>query len=138
MAAIPVNPFALTDAIVKVAADTFEAAISAIEFVPTVPTFSFAGLTPAAQFNFSGAPSWVVNLSGAQDWATATSLSNYLLANAGKTVEMQFAPIKGGKAYKANVTLVPTSIGGAVNSVPVFSVTLQVQGQPVPIAAVTA
>ena len=138
MAAIAVAPFALTDAVIKVAADTYEAAISAIEFVPTVATFSFAGLTPAAQFNFAGAPSWVVNLSGAQDWATATSLSNYLLANAGKTVKMQFAPIKGGKAYEADVTLVPTNIGGSVNTVPVFSVTLQVQGQPKPIAAVTA
>ena len=135
MANIAVAPFALTDATVKVAADNYEAAVSAIEFVPTVPTFNFVGLTPASVFNFAGAPAWVVNLSGAQDWATATSLSNYLLANAGKTVEMQFAPIKGGKTYKANVTIVPTSIGGTVNSVPVFSVTLQVQGQP---ALVTA
>jgi hypothetical protein len=138
MATIAVQPFALTDAVVKVAADNYEAAVSAIEFVPNVATFSFAGLTPAAQFNFAGSPSWVVNLSGAQDWATATSLSNYLLANAGKNVEMQFAPIKGGKAYKATVTIVPTTIGGSVNTVPVFSVTLQVQGQPVSIAAITA
>lgn len=138
MADIAVTPFALTDAVVKVAADNYQAAISAIEFVPTVATFSFAGLTPSAQFNFAGSPSWVVNLSGAQDWATATSLSNYLLTNAGKNVEMQFAPIKGGKAYKATVTIVPTNIGGSVNTVPVFSVTLQVQGQPVQIAAITA
>jgi hypothetical protein len=130
MANIAVQPFALTDATVKVAADNYEAAISAIEFVPTTPTFNFTGMTPAAVFNFAGVAAWVVNLSGAQDWATATSLSNYLLANAGKTVEMQFAPIKGGKTYKATVTLVPTSIGGSVNTVPVFSVTLQVQGQP--------
>ncbi|ROS57201.1 hypothetical protein [Frigoribacterium sp. PhB118] len=138
MADIAVTPFALTDATVKVAADNFAAAISAVEFVPTVPTFNFTGLTPSAVFNFSGAPAWVVNLSGAQDWATATSISNYLLANQGKTVEMQFAPIKGGKAFKANVTIVPTNIGGTVNTVPVFAVTLQVQGQPTPIAAVTA
>ncbi|MET4053587.1 hypothetical protein ABID81_002965 [Frigoribacterium sp. PvP054] len=130
MAVVAVTPFALTDATVKVAADNFEAAISAVEFVPTVPTFNFAGLTPASVFNFAGSPSWVVNLSGAQDWATATSLSNYLLANAGKTVVMDFAPIKGGKIFRASVTLVPTNIGGAVNSVPVFSVTFQVQGQP--------
>jgi len=135
MANIAVAPFALTDATVKVAADNYEAAVSAIEFVPTVPTFNFTGLTPASVFNFAGAPSWVVNLSGAQDWATATSLSNYLLTNAGKTVEMQFAPIKGGKTYKANVTIVPTNIGGTVNSVPVFSVTLQVQGQPTLVTA---
>jgi hypothetical protein len=135
MANIAVTPFALTDATVKVAADNYEAAISAIEFVPTTPTFNFAGLTPASVFNFAGSPSWVVNLSGAQDWATATSLSNYLLANAGKSVEMQFAPIKGGKTYKAMVTLVPTNIGGSVNSVPVFSVTLQVQGQPTVVTA---
>lgn len=138
MATIALTPFGLTDAVVKVAADNYEAAISAIEFVPTVPTFNFTGLTPASVYNFAGSPAWVVNLSGAQDWATATSLSNYLLANAGKTVKMQFAPIKGGKAFEANVTLVPTTIGGTVNTVPVFSVTLQVQGQPAPIAAVTA
>lgn len=138
MADIAVTPFALTDATVKVAADNFAAAISAVEFVPTVPTFSFAGLTPASVFNFAGASSWVVNLSGAQDWATATSISNYLLTNQGKTVTMQFAPIKGGKAFEAQVTLVPTNIGGTVNTVPVFAVTLQVQGQPKPIAAVTA
>ena len=135
MANIAVTPFALTDATVKVATDNYEAAISAIEFVPTTPTFAFAGLTPSSVFNVAGSPSWVVNLSGAQDWATATSLSNYLLANAGKSVEMQFAPIKGGKTYKAMVTLVPTNIGGSVNSVPVFSVTLQVQGQPTLVTA---
>ena len=135
MANVAITPFALTDATIKVAADNYEAALSNIEFVPTVPTFNFTGLTPGAVYNFAGSPSWVVNLSGAQDWATATSLSNYLLTNSGKTVEMQFAPIKGGKTFKANVTLVPTNIGGTVNSVPVFSVTFQVQGQPTIVTA---
>jgi len=135
MAVVPLTPFGLTDVTLKVGADNFEATVNAVEFVPTTPTFNFTGLTPGAVYNFSGAPAWVANVGGAQDWTTATSLSNYLLANAGKSVVMDFAPIKGGKVFRATVTLVPTNIGGTVNTVPVFSVSFQVQGQPTIVTA---
>lgn len=131
MANITGNPFAFTDGTLKVGADNFETAISSVELVPTVPTFSFAGIAQGSTFNFSGQASWVANITAAQDWATSTSLANYLFANQGKSVIMDFAPIKNGTTFRATVTLVPATIGGAANTVPTFTVALQVQGQPV-------
>jgi len=130
MALIAVQPFALTNATVKVGTSNFETSVSTVEFVPTTPAFGFKGLTPAAVFNFPGSPSWVVNITAAQDWDTPGSLSNYLLASAGTSVVMDFVPKLGGKTFRATVTLQPGNIGGAVDTVPVFSVTLQVQGAP--------
>jgi hypothetical protein len=130
MALIAVQPFALTNATVKVGTSNFETSVSQVEFVPTVPTFGFKGLTPNSAVNFPGSASWVVNLTAAQDWDTTGSLANYLLASAGTTVVMDFVPKVGGKTFRASVTLQPGTIGGSVDTVPTFSVTLQVVGAP--------
>lgn len=135
MANIAAAPFGLTDLTFKVGADNYETSISAVEFVPTVPTFSWAGATPGAVYNFSGAPSWVINVTAIQDWTTTNSLSQYLLANVNKVVTADFAPVKGGKVFRANITLVPGNIGGAANTVPTLTVSFQVQGQPTIVTA---
>lgn len=130
MALIAAAPFALTNATLKVDANNYETSVSSVEFVPTVPSFGWKGLTPAAVFNFPGSATWVANIAGIQDWATTDSLSSFLLENAGETVDMDFYPSAGGPGFRATVTLVPGAIGGAVDTVPVISVSLQVQGEP--------
>jgi hypothetical protein len=130
MALITAAPFPLTDATLKVAANNYETSVSSVEFVPTVPSFSWKGMTPTAVFSFPGSASWVCNVSAIQDWETVDSLSSYLLDHAGETVEMDFYPQNGGQGFRATVTLVPGSIGGAIDTVPIISVSLQVQGTP--------
>jgi hypothetical protein len=130
MALIAAAPFALTNATLKVAANNYETSVSSVEFVPTVNTFQWKGLTPASVHSFPGSATWVANISGIQDWETTDSLSKFLFDNAGDVVVMDFYPIAGGEGFRATVTLVPGNIGGAVDTVPVISVTLQVQGAP--------
>lgn len=131
MANIAASPFVLKNATLKIAADNYEAAVSAVEFVPSNPTASWSAINGATT-NSVGRASWVVNISGAQDWENPASLVNYLLANdAQDGVAVTFEPIDGGSGFAAVVTLVAPSIGGSVNGIPVFSVSFPVEGSPV-------
>lgn len=130
MANIAASPFVLKDAVLKVGADNYEASVSQVEFTPSTSTTTWAGLTPSAVFSAVGSSTWVVTFSGAQDWDDINSLSNYLLDNEGDTVVIDFHPVNGGAGFRATVTLVAPAIGGTVNGVPVFTVSLPVQGKP--------
>jgi hypothetical protein len=136
MANIAAAPFVLKNAILKIDADNYEASVSQVEFTPTNPTATWQGMTPASAFNSVGASTWVCAFSGAQDWDNEDSLSNYLLVNEGENVAVTFHPVAGGPGFAATVTLVAPSIGGTVNGVPVFTVSLPVQGKPARVAAV--
>lgn len=130
MANIAVSPFMMSNATFKVAADNYEAAVSSVEFAPTSATSTWKGLTPTAVFTFAQTSTWTVALSFAQDWATTNSLSRYLFDNEGKTVAVAFTPKLGGATIYANIAIAPGSIGGAVDSVAVSTVTLGVVGKP--------
>ena len=130
MTAIAVDPIVLKNCTFKVGTDSYEAATSAVTFVPTVATstVTFKGLTPAASFSFpTSTPSeWVCNIEYAQDWVTATSLANYLHTNEGNTVAVEFVPEAGSAMPKftADVTIAPGQIGGTVDQVATSSVSL--------------
>lgn len=130
MAQIAVNPFIMKDCTLTVAADSYEAHVSAVELVPSSSTVNWKGLTPAAVFSFGTNATWVANLSFAQDWATANSLSRYLFENEGEEIEAVFEPVAGGPSVTATLLIAPGSIGGAVDSVAVSTVSLGVKGKP--------
>lgn len=130
MAAIAVNPFQLTDATLTIGTDNYEAHVSKVEFVPSAPSATFKGLTPTAQHTFTGAPTWVCNLTFAQDWSTVNALSRYLFEHAGEEKVVTFAPVKGGKTITATVVLQPGAMGGDVDAVPTATVALGVKGKP--------
>lgn len=136
MAQIAVSPFIMRDCVFSVAADSYEAHLSAVEFVPTSSIVNWKGLTPDAVFGFGSNATWVCNLTYAQDWATVNSLSRYLYDNEGSEIEVSFEPVSGGPATTATVIVAPGSIGGAVDSVAVATVSLGVKGKPVPGAVV--
>jgi hypothetical protein len=136
MAAIAVSPFVMKDVTLLIAADNYEAHVSAVEIVPTAPTVVWKGLTPESAFTDVGSSSWVCNLTFAQDWATTDSLSAYLFNNEGNAVECEFAPVAGGPRFSATIVITPGSIGGAIDSVAVGTVSLGVQGRPVIIPVV--
>lgn len=130
MAAIDVNPIVLKDATLKVGADNYEAHVSSVEFVPSSSTVNWKGLTPESVFSFGTNSTWVCNLAFAQDWDTEGSLSAYLFDNEGESVICDFYPDAGGQGFRATLIITPGSIGGAVDSVAVSTVSLGVQGKP--------
>ena len=135
MTAPAVVPIVLKDVTLKVGADNYEAHVSSVEFVPTSGTVPWKGLTPSSVFNFATKATWQCNLAFAQDWETPNSLSAYLFDNEGEIVVADFYPEAGGTGFRATLNIVPGSIGGAVDSVAVATVTLGVQGRPARIVA---
>jgi hypothetical protein len=134
MAQVTVAPIVLKNVLFQVDVDDYAAHVSKVEFVPTASTTSWKGLAPAGVYNGSGLSTWVCNIDGAQDWTTAKSLSRYLYAHEGESKVVKFQPKAGATepTWTATLTMVPTAIGGSVDTVPVFSVTMQVAGKPVP------
>lgn len=130
MATPAVSPIVLTDVLLTVGADNYQAHVSQVEFTPTSSNVTWKGLTPAANFTFGTTATWTVTLAYAQDWETADSLSGYLFDNEGETVSVVFAPKNGGQAFEADVIITPGAIGGTVDTVAVATVTLGVKGKP--------
>lgn len=130
MAQIGVQPFTLTDVLLKVADDNYEKHVSQVEFQPQGGVMNWKGLTPDAAFSFAQTPTWQLVLAVAQDWTTPDSLSRYLFDNQGKTVAAEFTPVNGGPTIAANIIVTAPNIGGAVDAVASSSVTCGVIGKP--------
>jgi hypothetical protein len=136
MPAISVAPIILTDVLLTVGTEDYEAHVSQVEFTPASTTVSWKGLTPASVHTFGATATWTVTLAYAQDWVTVNSLSQYLFNNEGDTVTMTFKPKAGGPGFTADIIITPGAIGGTVDAVAVATVTLGVSGKPVLVPAV--
>ena len=67
-----------------------------------------------------------------QDWDSTESLSKFLFANEGKTIDVTFKPNSANTpTFTAKLVVTPGAIGGTVNSYATTSVTLGVTGKPV-------
>lgn len=135
MVNIAVAPIILNDTSLVIGADNYEAHVSTVKFEPASSIVKWKGLTPLATYNFSTMADWTGVLSFAQDWVTANALSAYLLANEGKAVTAVFKPKKPptgtAPTWTATIICTPGTIGGDVDTVPVATVTVAVQGRPV-------
>lgn len=135
MAIVTPQPILMGNATVKIggsSGNNYEGAVSSVEFQPSAGSVNFKGLAPTAVFTYATSPTWALALTFAQDWDTTNSLSNYLFDNQGKTVQVDVYPVAGTgkKGFTAQVIIQPGSIGGAVDSVAVSTVTLGVIGAP--------
>ncbi len=134
MATPAVQPIILTDIVLTVEADNYEAHVSRVEFVPTTSIVKWKGLTPSSVFQFPTSSDWALNLDYAQDWSTEDSLSQYLFDNEGTSKVVTFKPKKPATGtaptWTATVFITPGAIGGAIDTVAAASVTLGVQGKP--------
>jgi hypothetical protein len=134
MATPAVVPIILNDIVLQVAADNYEAHVSKVLLTPNAPLVKWKGLTPTSVFNFPTTPDWLLDLDYAQDWATASSLSQYLFDNAGTSKVFIFKPKKPtttGPTWTVTAYIAPGPIGGEVDAVATGSVQLGVVGQPV-------
>jgi len=124
MAVVTVSPFILKDVILEIAVNEYQAACSSVEFTNTTNIVRFTGLGNNTH-TVASTPEWSCVITFAQDWETAGSLSQYLLANAGAKVPAEFKPQSGsGPSFTANLTLVAPNIGGTGGAIAVSSVTL--------------
>lgn len=134
MATIVVAPFVLKDILMTIGVDNYESSLSSVLFTPETKAVSWQGLTPAATFTDQTSPVWTCTLEYAQDWTTANSLAQYLLANSGTQKVAVFKPqgaITGKPIITATLVLAPGPIGGAVNQFLTGKVSLGVAGSPV-------
>lgn len=125
MALIDVDPFLLEDFILSVAGDDYAASSSTIELAPNTTIVTFKGLKPTSIHKRS-VTDWVCNLTFAQDWTNDDSLSNFLFAHQGETVEdCTIKPQSGvGPSFTVDLTIAAGSVGGAVDSTAVSTVAL--------------
>lgn len=138
MPEIDVEPIILQDCIIEIDGDDFAAAISTAELTPTASTVNFKGLKRTSTHTFPTVATWALNLTFAQDWVAPDSLSNYLFDNEGETKAAKLKPQSGvGPSFEVNVVITPGSVGGAVDTVAVSTITLGVSGRPERVPAVT-
>lgn len=124
MVAIAVAPLVLKDVVLTLGTDSYEKHVSEVRFTPSASTISWTGLGGNTVTDVATA-TWAAALGYVQDWETVDSLSQYLLANEGLSVEATFKPKSGsGPSFTATLTITPGAIGGAVNAYATTQVTL--------------
>ena len=124
--------FMMGDATLTIDGTTYQDQVSAVTFTPTSSIVEWKSLTPAVKFTFPTSATWALELAYAQDFTTDDTLAMYLLEHEGETIpDCVFAPIAGGRTFTADITIVPGSIGGAVDTVAEGTVTLG-SSRPVP------
>lgn len=134
MADISGNPFKIANALLRLGPDNYEALISSAELVPTTATSSWKAIN-GKPYTTVGKSAWALTITFAQDWATASSLSNKLFSSEGQTLTGIVTPIAGGPGFQVEVVIVAPSIGGAADADAVSTVSLGVNGAPLVIPA---
>lgn len=105
--------------------------VDEVTFTPSASSVVWTGLGGNTHTDVSTA-TWTCTLKYAQDWTTTGSLSAYLFANEGASVDVAFKPQNAsGPSFTAKVVITPGAIGGSVNAFATASVTLGVTGKPV-------
>lgn len=132
---IALEPILLSDVLLTLGANDYQGSVSKVELAPSSSIVNWKGMTPSASYSFPTSSTWQCNLEYAQDWETTNSLSRYLHDHEGETVAATFEPKNGGASFTATLVIVPGTIGGAVDTVAVATVSLGVQGKPAYVAA---
>jgi hypothetical protein len=129
----------MRNAIVQLGADDFAYAVSTATIENSSGTTDFKGLKPPAVVTVPQATTYVLSLTYAQDWQSATSLSRYLWEHKGETVPFTLNPddtsldaTLGSTSWAGLVAIAPGNVGGDVDAVATSSVSLGIVGEPVP------
>jgi hypothetical protein len=137
MAIIAVTPFVMKNAVISFGTDDFAKAVSSAVLTPSGGMTPFKGLKTDAVYTFPQSVTWTLDLTFAQDWSIAGSLSKYLWTNQGQNVACTInvddkAGTTGETSWALTVSITPGAVGGPVDSVAVATVSLGVIGAPVP------
>lgn len=115
MAVVPLtSPYALKNATLSIAADDYTAAVTQVEFAPSVATSTVRTIDGVAHKDQSTAE-WNCTIGFVQDLAPG-GLLRYLLDNDGESADVVFTPEAGGPSISATLVLSPGSIGGTAGA----------------------
>ncbi|WP_372593565.1 hypothetical protein [Actinotalea sp.] len=142
----PISPLVLKDvelilgaADAVAVADTdndFRKHVDTVTLTPTSSTVNWTGLGANTHSDVSTA-TWTATLAGAQDWSSDVSLCRFLFDNEGDTRPYLLRPRAGsGPSFTGKVIITPGAIGGQVNAVAPFNVTLGLTAKPTLVPAV--
>lgn len=113
--------------------DNFQCQLRSAVLTPDTNIERIKTLCPTGQYSAVDDPEWNLDLGylvGEDDEMAA--LADYLLENQGQKVPFWFAAECGGPGYSGTVTIVPGPYGVEQGSFSEQSVSLPVDGQPVP------
>jgi hypothetical protein len=126
------DPLYFDDAAIQIGADDYGAAVTSGTLTPNVTVARLNGLKPDANYKAVDID-WKLDLTFAQDWENATSLSRKLWSAQGTTItDCVIKPITaGGASFTVDLYIVPGSVGGASRAHATSTVSLEVVGVPV-------
>lgn len=119
----------------------YKCQLRSVTLTPDVNVTRIKTLCPTGQYAAVDDPEWSLDLGYLYGTSTVAdeSLADFLLANTAELMAFEFRPVSGGAGYTGTVTIIPGPIGGEQGSFSEQSVSLPVEGQPVPApAALTA
>lgn len=130
MTAVTGTPYSITSATVTLGSDTFENMIGKADCVPSYGNSRYPTIDGDSH-PIADKADWMLELDIAQDWETATSLTNYLAAHDGEIVSFEYLPASGaGKKVTGNVLIRATNVGGQARQTATSSVSLPIKGTP--------
>lgn len=115
----------------------FKCQLRSVTLTPDTNIERTKTLCPQGQFAAVDDPEWNLELGylyGRDTEDAQKSLSRFLLTNSGTKVDFSFAPWSGDQTegYTGIVTVVPGAMGGEQGGFSEQSVSLPVEGQPIP------
>lgn len=116
--------------IIEIEEDDYTAGVSSFALVPTTPTATHTDIGGGVQ-SFAGAAAWQAQITFAQDWITADSLSHKAIEWAGVKKTLTYTPTTGAAPVTITVVFQPAQIGGAQGAVATATLSLGCDGQPV-------
>jgi hypothetical protein len=128
------KPFVMRSVLFDIDGTEYQCAVRRVEFVPDTTTVDYETLCPDGSGTDVGATKWSLEVEAYQSWE-ADSLASLLLEHHGQDAVASFRP-KGPDAaadnplFVGDVTLPPPGIGGTVNEMATFTVTMGCHGEP--------
>lgn len=129
MPSLPHKVMNISSATATVSAVDFSDAITLVTFNQTSTDTTWTPVSGNTQTS-TGVPVWTATVEFGQDLTANTTLTNFLIANHGKTAVLAFKPAGGVQTISGTVTIkAPATLGGGVG-VATSSTELPVNGQP--------
>lgn len=114
---------------IEILLDDYTAGVSSFALVPTTPTAQHVDIGGGVQ-GFAGTPAWKAQITFAQDWTTASSLSKKSIEWAGQKKTIKYTPATGVAPVSIDVIFQPAQIGGQQGQVATATLDLVCSGQP--------
>lgn len=118
----------------------FKCQIRGVKLTPNVNVIRTKTACPTGQYSDVDDPEWTADLTylyGDDDGeATVVEvLADFLLEHAGEELPFLFRPRSGGRGYSGRLKAIPGVIGGDYGQFSENTVSLPIEGQPVPVDA---